>query len=346
MKFKKIFLAFIFLAGLSVALFFFAWQKAKDRVANDAVAVNWSTLPATLKSVASNTVLSAPEPSSKVSVNSNTKQVAFAGALPPPNLPLAQIVDLLKKDSGAGNYRASCRLGAELFRCQLHPLMIKEMAKLQQSLALLEVGSEKHLNAINKIKITQTKIDSDATVCDGFINPDNLEAWRFNFTAALQGHIASKAQFVISPPLNPVEFYKNMDGWAAYSEYAPTFLLESARAGNNRAAWSLARAYAGEPSIPGLGNLGGVELAKPDPYQAAIYAHTLANADSEPSTQRAAARLIKQIEQQLTTEQIAAAKVESAALRTTWPSPASNTIANTTAASKEQRGFDAICDEP
>ncbi len=344
MKLKKVFLAVIFFAFLIAVFFFFAWEKAKDRVANDVVAVNSSILSSQPRKTADTFDGSAM--SSKVSINSTVKQKAFAGTLPPPNLPLTKIVDLLKKESEAGNYRASCRLGAEIFRCELHLLAIKETAKLQQSLTSLEAGSEKYLSTVEKIGYQQERIASDAPVCDGFANPDNLEAWRFEFIAGLQGHIASKAQFVVSPPMNPIEFYKNLDGWAAYREYAPKFLLDAANAGNNRARWSLARAYSGEASIPGLGNMGGVELAKPDPYKAAIYAHTLATPESEPSAQRGAARLIKEIERQLTPDQIVAAKAESAALRATWPPPAAVQRDSLAAAAQERRSLDKICDEP
>lgn len=344
MKLKKIFWGVIFSALLMTVFFFFKWESAKDRVANDVLTVNSSALSSRSQRTADATNSAAVN--SKVATNPPIKQKPFAGSLPPPNLPLTKVVDLLKKESDAGNYRASCRLGAELLRCQLHPLTIKENAKLQQGLASLEVGSEKYLSTVNKLKYQQERIASDSPVCDGFTNSDNLEAWRFEFIAGLQGHIASKAQFVASPPMNPIEFYKNMDGWAAYKEYAPKFLLDAANAGNKRARWSLARAYAGEVTLPGLGNLGGVELAKPDPYQAAIYAHTLAMPDGEPSTQRAAARLIKQIEQQLTPEKIVSAKAESAALRATWAPETNISAENAAPTAQEQRSFDRICDEP
>jgi hypothetical protein len=343
MRDKKLLFGIILFFTLIAVLFFLKWQEAKGRVTRDVLAVKSSALPAKsrdpLSGISTFTNRNEPAP------NSSRQPKTFSGSLPPPNVPLTEIVGLLKAESDAGNYRASCRLGAELLRCDLYPLQLKEIAKLQKNLGSQEIGSEKYFNISKKIDSMQKYVSFDSPVCSGFTNPDKLEAWRFEFIAGLQGHIASKAQFAAAPPMNPIEFYKNLDAWAAYKEYAPTFLLTAANAGNNRAAWTLARAYAGETSLPGLGNLGGVELAKPDPYQAAVYAYSLITPESELSAQRSAARLIKEIEQKLTPEKIAAAKSDSAALRSTWaPLPA---IANNTAVgNKERSTADIICDQP
>jgi hypothetical protein len=40
--------------------------------------------------------------------------------LPPPNVPLVSVIDQLKRESDAGNARASCRLSVELLRCSVY----------------------------------------------------------------------------------------------------------------------------------------------------------------------------------------------------------------------------------
>lgn len=165
-------------------------------------------------------------------------------ALPAIDLPLVQSLPLLISESESGNAKASCRLAAQIFMCKVKTIqktdvwqkvLAEQKIAAQLGMKVFEDLAEWTDNEIN-IKSKTERDVLKAKICDGFDASLALQPWEYQFRAALQGHVASMAQFAISPPLIPsIHFVADAAAWKAYRENASSFLKSAADKGNIRA---------------------------------------------------------------------------------------------------------------
>jgi hypothetical protein len=108
-----------------------------------------------------------------------------------------------------------------------------------------------------------TKEDSD--LCEGVSEEQMNGGWQYLLHAAAQGNAAAMEQFVLGPPLSPTQVVSSLEGWTAYREYGPGFLLRSIEAGSVRSLY-----FAFFSAATGVG-IGGPALIPKDPYRAIVY---------------------------------------------------------------------------
>lgn len=249
--------------------------------------------------------------------NAGNAPRAFANSvLPAPNIPLTSIIDDLLKRSDAGDFRASCRLAAELTRCSLLQQQIQSVKKIQSKLLGAAVDEIEHDRLKRALDHMTIKKDASETVCNGFENTQNLEPWRYLFRAALGGHVPSMAEFVMVPPWSPTDFVGNLDAWAAYHEYGNMFLTSAANLGDKGAVWYLAELYAGNKMFP----FESYKIVDTDPFLAAKYAYASFAHPGEKSEVNTRNRLLSQLQSKLSMADMLAAKQQGEALASSWPS--------------------------
>ena len=313
MRFRKVDVWALAVVVSVLAFVAYRWSAAEVSVAIDVAPVKSKPLPTT------------PETSdsqrSEQPRSTNTASVARAAtrqynalSLPPRNVQLRDIVGALKRDADSGNYRAACRLAAELQRCKGLQGNSQSLDRLKAERDRSSPESAEYSRLNTTISQQTEKHTRDDIVCDGFENPESLEAWRYVLKAAEGGHVPSMAQFAITPQFNLFDFPANTEAWTAYKQYASSFLFTAANAGDKGAVMVLASGYAGDPDIPGL------KLVDVDPFLAAVYTYTSFAFAGERSEINFKNRLLKRLQKVLKPEQLLAAKAQSDSLVAKWPS--------------------------
>lgn len=230
-------IALIVTALLIGLLLYFCGQLilAKNRV--DDVALQVQRLP-----VATNS--SASQRADRIKSWNRISQTSNA---PPENTPLASIWRILKTKADAGDAYSSCRLGMELLRCSLHDKFEIKAAERNEKRREQASGNpnatERDWERINGL---QNKYETNAAVCSGFQNTENLSSDQYMLKAALLGHEGAM-QFVATMPSAEILISPgNLDHLIARREYAAKFLNELAYRGNQSALGELAFIHAGE----------------------------------------------------------------------------------------------------
>lgn len=239
--------------------------------------------------------------------------------LPKRNLPLVSIIDQLKQQAAEGNYRAACRLAAELMRCtQVIPEIQRELEK-----RAVELKNAKQAEDIERIQSAVTEMEigmaRDKQICAGFENKENLEIWRYKLQAAQSGHAPSMLDFVDSPTWFLTDQNTYEEAWVTYRDSGEALLNELARLGNKRAILELVFQYMGDnPEL--TQHMGKYAPIKPDNAKAATYIYSyslLPNVSANGGPYMS--NKLRKISQQLTSDQLAAAKSQADQLAASWP---------------------------
>lgn len=188
------------------------------------------------------------------------------GPLPPVDSPVRDIYPGLVRRAHAGDFRASCRLSHELFRCAFLSSYIGHSAGLLERLAKKDDERSREVE-----RKTKAKMAREEGVCAGFSSSEALPAWQYLFEAAMAGHIPSMARFAIVPPLHPLDIGSAPLAWQVYRHYAPGFLREAADAGESSAVFTMVDTSMGEPTF--ASHFIRIELVPVDFAVAAKYAH-------------------------------------------------------------------------
>ncbi|GGC63344.1 hypothetical protein [Undibacterium terreum] len=243
--------------------------------------------------------------------------------LPKRNLPLVSIIDQLKQQAAEGNYRAACRLAAELMRCTQ---VIPEIQRALEERRTVDLKNAKQAGDTERIESIQGAIADmeigmarDKQICAGFENKENLEIWRYKLQAAQSGHAPSILDFVDSPTWLLTDQKTYEDAWITYRDNGEALLSELARSGNKRAIIELIMQYV-RFDTQTAAIIGKYAPFKPDQQKAAmyIYAYYLlpnGNRSNAPFLNEA----LRKISQQLTSDQLAAAKSQADQLAASWP---------------------------
>lgn len=188
--------------------------------------------------------------------------------LPPPDTPVKTVVEQLKKDADASVPTAACRMGMELARCR--QAMISTSIR-NRELSMIQGLPPQSDEAIRRRAAADEMLKGyakDVELCEGITPEMTDSSWVYLLRSAQAGNIAAMTQFAVSPPLPDDNIVGNVEGWAAYRDFAPQFLRRAIEAGDVRALYS-----AFFQSAIGLGP-GGSVLEK-DPYRALVYASAL-----------------------------------------------------------------------
>jgi hypothetical protein len=167
-------------------------------------------------------------------------------ALPPPDVPLRLAYENLKVEADSGSVSAQCRLSFELNRC--HQLATTK----SQVEALINSAARSNEAASPQVGYADSILKRNEEICEGFTAKSDDTAWRYLLAAADSGHVPSMLRFALQPPLDEVNFARDLEGWEAYRANAGRLLLRAAASGSPEAAYNLFRAYRGYP-VPGGG---------------------------------------------------------------------------------------------
>lgn len=274
-----------------------------------------------------------------------TEAKAAIAPLPDINTPLKDILESLKARAQQHDAKAACRLAEELFRCDyLLPERKKIIAKLQQESEAAGLDSATISKLKERLDSYETKDQIDQRVCRGFENQEGLEAWRFKFIAALNGHLGSMEDFTAVPYWNPNDLNANVEAWRAFQDYREVFLLQAANAGSSSAVLTLVEEYSGDSSIM-RGPLAVLSKIRPDFKQAAKYAYVynLISRD-DVGNNHYVNRALQQAARQLPSQELAAAKQEADRLFKSWSQDYLRKRADSF--QQKMRPIGASCDDP
>lgn len=239
-------------------------------------------------------------------------------SLPPLNALLVQVYDQLVREANSGNYRASCRLAFELDRCGTLPIVLRNLEAIKLAGASMKPESPEAIANKNRQHNEESTIRQEQQVCEGFVDKDGIAPWQYSYAAAVQGHVPSMARFAISPPMNPLDFVSNLDGWTVYKATASDLLHQAASAGDMSAVFVLAREYSSDIVDDGYG-LGGVRLAaQTDLFRSAVYTYA-ARSFPQFRDSRRLQILLGSLGSKLSAGDMARAQSEAASMVANWP---------------------------
>lgn len=177
----------------------------------------------------------------------NSRSSEQAGIFPPAeNLPLNSIAASLRREADAGNAYSACRLAMELMRCSLHEKFeVPRMNAIAKESAARPTGSQPLGYDANQLEAIQQKYWTNANVCTGFKNSDELSADLYMLRAALLGHPGAMEFIATAPSIELASGTASMDAFVARREYSSAFLEQLAEQGNLNALISLAQLHAG-----------------------------------------------------------------------------------------------------
>jgi hypothetical protein len=167
---------------------------------------------------------------------------ALKGSAIPENTKLTSIIEQLKLDADAGDAYSSCRLAMELKRCLFHNKY--EVPRMERLSKLKELATNDPSPAERdwrRIQMSEDRFVTNAHVCEGFKNSEDLSADKYILQAALLGLDAAKRNVAIGTPLQLSLSRSNIDNLVARREYSKQFLNELAQKGDEAALSELAR---------------------------------------------------------------------------------------------------------
>jgi hypothetical protein len=310
MKLLKLLFAFALLTSL---LIYWRWQVADETVREIVATTTHVKSPAQL---ASKDLTPTRSPKTQ-----SDKPIVTTTELPAYNTPLKEIYEPLKKRVQQNDAKAACRLAEELFRCgYLLPERKKLISQLQQEAESTKLNNSTPLKWQERLNAYRAEDEIDQVVCKGYEEYDEIEAWRFKFVAALNGHINSMEDFATRPYWNPNDLNANIDAWKAFQDYRETFLRQAASAGSASAALTLIEEFSGDSSIM-RGPLAPLSKIRVDFRQAAKYAYVYnLISRSDAGNNHYVNRALQQAARQITPQDLTIAKQEADQLFKSWGS--------------------------
>jgi hypothetical protein len=190
-------------------------------------------------------------PPERTSTSKSGNPTIAARALPARDTPLVSIYEELKAMSAAGNYRAACRLSAEMNRCRTLDINRGVFEADKAELSKLKPGTPQYMSQERLVSQSEANYQRDLKVCNGFPQAETKEAWRHLLTAAEAGHVPSMTRFALSPPLEEQQFTTELDAWQTYRQVAPRLLESAVGKGDPAALYAYAAYLEGKLPAPG-----------------------------------------------------------------------------------------------
>ncbi len=194
-------------------------------------------------------------------------------ALPPHDVPLAQISDELEERARAGDRRAACRLAVDLIRCQELPQMRSMSTMMERSLASDETDPTNSGFRIDFLARTQNRIETLEPMCAGIGEDDARRGFDWLLRAAELGHVPSMAEFARRPAVPFQSYLGELERLRLYRERAPEMAQRALAAGDVSLLSELAQAHLSASGRWGFSALGQL-VEKDDATAYAYYALT------------------------------------------------------------------------
>lgn len=167
--------------------------------------------------------------------------------LPPPNTPLAQVIDELERRARAGDAAASCRLGFELLRCRHSAQASAQRDMMADVLArTTRSGTAASASGTGQVEVEKMLVDLAArnalfaeqaqAVCAD-VDPQRYDTpLRLLMRAANSGDATSRAALMRSvDAINQGNTLANLDALAAFRAAAPGWVADELNTGSDLA---------------------------------------------------------------------------------------------------------------
>lgn len=177
-------------------------------------------------------------------------------ALPPVDVPLAQVIDDLKRRADRGEANAACRLAAEWTYCkglqqrvQSHEYVLRTQERRALRLAANPGRAQAGMSAgmlERGIDNAQAQLDRSRQQfahCDGVGMPRPDEIVRYWRQAALAGHLPAMRNYAVGNAFRRNEALDNLPALAVYRQEAVKIARAAVDRGDLRTALALAGAY-------------------------------------------------------------------------------------------------------
>jgi hypothetical protein len=169
--------------------------------------------------------------------------------LPAHDVPLAEILDELRRRADAGDARAACRIAAELRRCELVgvQLSVAQRMEAQRPQVQKAMGDQTDPNTQDYFKrmdrFNQSALDA-STHCAGVTASDPKEQIRYWRQAALAGHLRSMSMYASGDVFRIRNSLAMLPELEIFRHEAEGMAQRAAQAGDAEALLALTRAYA------------------------------------------------------------------------------------------------------
>lgn len=176
--------------------------------------------------------------------------------LPSVDVPLATVIDDLKRRADRGEANAACRLASEWTFCQgLQKQLLDNESMLRnverRALGFTPGGNMERMGMSadtleRSINHAQAQVDRSRTQllhCDGVAAPQPEEVTRYWRQAALAGHLPSMRNYAVGNAFRRNEILNNLPALTVYRQEAVRIAQDAVDRGDLRVAVSLAGAY-------------------------------------------------------------------------------------------------------
>lgn len=232
----------------------------------DAASVGADTAAHHAATTPADPVAAAPEPEKRAprAAGTGTTAVPTLGAtsLPPPDAPLAGILDALEARARRGDVQAACRLAADLSRCSSLPRRrASQVARGNWQVPSDPKVVEQMIDASARVELA---LEQDERMCAGVDATRSRQATAWLLAAAQGGHLPSMAAFIGGSWMMDPTVVHHPEVVAAFAREAGSMARRVAESGEPSAIHLLATAFAGEPPYP----MPLAEVLQPDPVLA------------------------------------------------------------------------------
>ncbi len=204
-----------------------------------------ATIPASPSSAPAAAAVAAPAPAAPTRPPA-VDAVEFKAVVAPPGAPLppesaavADVFDALSARARDGDFRASCRLAAELQRCDAARITGQTAANIEGEVARSDRTPDA---AVNQLARMQSLSERQGRGCAGLTDQHFRHAFDLQLQTALQVPEA-RLWFALNPALDPWNFVNDLERWTIYRQHAMPWLEEAAARGEPAALIALARVH-------------------------------------------------------------------------------------------------------
>lgn len=208
--------------------------------------------------------------------------------LPPEGVPLLRVLAELRSAAESGSAPAGCRLGIDLGKCR-------------------------------EVRLIPESTPEEKTFCEGILESDTDDAWRYLWAAAQQGNVVAMSKFARDPVISISNLAVASEGWAVYRNNAPRLLWQAVQGGDVMA---LFQSFFSSAS--GL-TAGGKGVIERDPYNAVVYG-TAALPLLDPRRQAMVERLVARLSNELKPDQVLQATADGERLRSQYFSASKSAV--------------------
>lgn len=168
--------------------------------------------------------------------------------LPPPDTPIAEMLDSLLERARRGDAGAACRLASELQRCREHAMREGFRQRDIEARVAGERDDERRESMIQAMARMEVERERATLVCAEVTDAQIALAFPLQMQAA-QARPELRTWLAINPALDTRFFLDNMESWQQYRQVAMPWMEAAAAEGDLSALIALARVHGDERSF-------------------------------------------------------------------------------------------------